>query len=73
MGRRPAGMRSGSSVDTPDNYVLGLAKMSRDFGPAVVQIFPDKTCGKSDAKNKPSPERSQKNTDHIFSADSLNC
>ena len=32
-------MRSGSLVDTPDNYVLGLAKMSRDFGPAVVQIF----------------------------------
>ena len=39
MGRRPAGMRSGSPVDTPDNYVLGFTKMSCDFGPAVVQIF----------------------------------
>ena len=66
-------MRSGFSVDTPDDYVPGLAKVSRGFGPAIVQIFPDKTCGKSDAKNKPSPERSQKNTDHIFSADLSNC
>ena len=50
-------MRNGSSVDTPDDYVPGLPKMSCDLGPAIVQIFPDKTRGKSDAKNTPFPER----------------
>ena len=39
MTSRPTGMRSGFSVDTPDDYVLGSAKISYSFGPAVVQIF----------------------------------
>ena len=39
MTSRLTGMRSGFSVDTPDDYVLGSAKISYSFGPAVVQIF----------------------------------
>ena len=50
-------MQSGFSVDTPNDYVLGSTKIFHSFDPAVVQIFPDKTCGKSDAKNTPFPER----------------
>ena len=57
MTPRPTGMRSGFSVDTPDDYVLGSPKISYSFGPAVVQIFPDRNRGKSDAMKTPFSEK----------------
>ena len=73
MGWRPTGMRTGSLVNTPDSYVLALAKISRDLDPAVVQIFFWQNLRRIGCRNKPSFEKSQNNTDHIFSADSSNC
>ena len=66
-------MRSGSLVDTPDNYVLDLAKTSRGFGPSNCSDFSGRTRGELNAENKPFLKKSQKNTDHIFSADLSNC
>ena len=67
-------MRSGSLIDTPDNYVLSPPlRCPVILTQQLFRFLSDKTCGESDAENKPFFEKSQNNTDHIFSADSSNC